>query len=259
MLMLVGLLVLAAATLVGGLYYAITGFHAGWTHVPLDYMGCLGAFAILALSVLVARAIASLSFFGTVALATRMGAWKTVEAIGSKAPQLKRVLPGGTSWLSTAHVQSICNRGLYKETIEAAQSEWDRSSNDPKQYQHLGTICFTAGIASQGLGDIKQSHAWNERALDILNKCAEELAKPAKGFVAKQMAPQTEQALGQIKMQLAATYFNIATYHFNVQDYRRAKENYKLAMENAKKAPEFPQKAEMIKFGGEQLARLKHS
>jgi len=259
MLMLGGLLVLSAATLVGGMYYGIMGFHTSFTHAPILYWDCLGYFLLVAASILVARAIGSLSFFGTVALGTRFGAWKAVEAIGSKAPQLKRVLPGGASWLSTAYVQSVCNRGLYKEAIAAAQAEWDRSSKDPKQYQHLGTICFTAGIACQGLGDIKQSHAWNEKALDILNKCSEELAKPQKGMLAKAMAPQTEQAAGQLKMQLAATYFNVATYYFNVQDYRRAKENYRLALENARIAPEFPQKAEMIKFGQEQMARLKHS
>jgi tetratricopeptide (TPR) repeat protein len=259
MLMLAGLLVLSVAVLGGGLYYGITGFHASFIHAPIDYLGCLGWFLLIALSILVARGIASLSFFGTVALGTRFGAWQTVEAIGSKSAQLKRVLPGGTAWLSTAYVQSICNRGLYKEAIAAAQAEWDRSSKDPKQYQHLGTICFTGGIACQGLGDVKQAHAWNEKALDILNKCSEELAKPPKGMVAKAMKPQTEQAAGQLKMQLAATYFNVATHYFNMQDYRRAKENYRLALENAKKSPDFPQKAEMIKFGGEQMARLKHS
>ena len=45
----------------------------------------------------------------------------------------------------------------------------------------------------------------------------------------------------------------------HANDYRRAKENYRLAIENAKKSPDFPQKADMIKFAGDQLGRLKHS
>ena len=78
-------------------------------------------------------------------------------------------------------------------------------------------------------------------------------------MVAKVLATQSEQSAGQLRTQLAAAYFNNATIFFNANDYRRAKENYRLAIENAKKAPEFPQKADMIKFGSDQLGRLKHS
>ncbi len=77
--------------------------------------------------------------------------------------------------------------------------------------------------------------------------------------MAKLQATQSDQILGQLKIQMAAAYFNNATIYFNNQDFRRARENFKLAVDNAVKAPEFPQKADIIKFGNEQISRLKHS
>ena len=259
MALLIGLLVLATAILGFGLFWSIQEFHAGFNQHPLDWGKCAVAFVALVLSILAARSIASISFFGSVALASRMGAWKTVEAIGLKSGQLRKLIPGGTTWLTTAYLQTLVSRGRYKEAIAASQSEWERSSEDPKQIQYLGTVCYTAGIATQADGDLKQSQLWNERAVEILNKCIEQLGKPPKGMLAKLTAPQSEQATGQLRTQLSAAYFNLATHYFNGQDYRRAKENYKLALDNAKKAPDFPQKNEMIKFGTDQMARLKHS
>lgn len=182
-----------------------------------------------------------------------------VETVGQKGPMLRKLLPGGSAWLTTALVQSQVNRGQYDAALAASQGEWDFYSKDEKQRTNLGTLAFTAGLAQQGLGNIKESQVWNERAIEILNKSLEQLSQPQKGLVAKLASTQSEQALGQLRMQLAAAYFNNATIYFNSNDHRRAKEMYKLAVENAKKSPEFPQRNEMVKFGQEQLARLKHS
>ncbi|MBS2001497.1 MAG: hypothetical protein JST44_08320 [Cyanobacteria bacterium SZAS LIN-5] len=257
--LLFGLLVVSVVVLSGGLYWGITNFHSAFSAKPIDWLQCVVSAIVIVASFLVARSIAWMSMFGSIALASRMGAWKMVETIGSKGPWLRKVLPGGSPWLTTALVQSQVNRGQYEAALAASQSEWDFYVNDEKQKTNLGTIAFTAGLAQQGLGNIKESQMWNERAIEILNKSLEQLSKPQKGLVARFAAPQSEQALGQLRMQLAAAYFNNATVYFNANDYRRAKENYKQAIENAKKSPDFPQRNEMVKFGQEQLARLKHS
>ncbi|MFN8553500.1 MAG: tetratricopeptide repeat protein [Candidatus Obscuribacterales bacterium] len=257
--LLFGLLVVSVVVLSGGLYWGITNFHSAFSAKPIDWLQCVVSAIVIVASFLVARSIAWMSMFGSIALASRMGAWKMVETIGSKGPWLRKVLPGGSPWLTTALVQSQVNRGQYEAALAASQSEWDFYVNDEKQKTNLGTIAFTAGLAQQGLGNIKESQMWNERAIEILNKSLDQLSKPQKGLVARFAAPQSEQALGQLRMQLAAAYFNNATVYFNANDYRRAKENYKQAIENAKKSPDFPQRNEMVKFGQEQLARLKHS
>jgi hypothetical protein len=257
--LLFGLLVVSVVVLSGGLYWGITNFHSAFSAKPIDWLQCVVSSIVIVASFLVARSIAWMSMFGSIALASRMGAWKMVETVGSKGPWLRKVLPGGSPWLTTALVQSQVNRGQYEAALAASQSEWDFYVNDEKQKTNLGTIAFTAGLAQQGLGNIKESQMWNERAIEILNKSLEQLSKPQKGLVARFAAPQSEQALGQLRMQLAAAYFNNATVYFNANDYRRAKENYKQAIENAKKSPDFPQRNEMVKFGQEQLARLKHS
>jgi hypothetical protein len=257
--MLFALLILSAGVLFGGIYYGVTGFHAAFTEKPTDWIQCVVMAVVIVGSFLLARSIAWLSMFGTVALASRMGSWKMVETVGSKGPLLRKLLPGGSTWLTTALVQSQVNRGQYDAALAAALDEWDFYSKDEKQRTNLGTLSFTAGLAQQGLGNIKESQMWNERAIEILNKSLEQLSQPQKGLVARFAGTQSAQALGQLRMQLAAAYFNNATIYFNSNDHRRAKENYKQAVENAKKAPDFPQRNEMVKFGQEQLARLKHS
>ncbi len=257
--LLLALLILSATVLVGGIYWGITGFHAAFIQSPKDWVQCIAMSLVIVASFMLARSVAWLSMFGTVALASRMGSWKMVETVGSKGPLFRKVLPGGSPWLTTALVQSLVNRGQYKEALVAAQDEWDYYSKDDKQRTNLGTLAFTAGLAQQGIGSIKESQMWNERAIEILNLSLEQLSKPQKGLVARFASTQSAQALGQLRMQLAAAYFNNATIYFNSNDHRRAKENYKQAVENAKKAPDFPQRNEMVKFGQEQLGRLKHS
>ncbi|MBS1956442.1 MAG: hypothetical protein JST89_19805 [Cyanobacteria bacterium SZAS-4] len=257
--LLFGSLLLALAVIVGGVYWGITSFDAAYKSQPIDWLHCIVSSLVIVGSFFLARSIAWLAMFGTIALASRMGAWKMVETVGQKGPLLRKVLPGGSPWLTTALVQSQVNRGQYDAALAACQSEWDFYSADEKQRTNLGTLAFTAGLAQQGLNNIKESQVWNERAIEILNKSLEQLSQPQKGLVAKFASTQSDQALGQLRMQLAAAYFNNATIYFNSNDHRRAKENYKQAVENAKKSPDFPQRNEMVKFGQEQLARLKHS
>lgn len=254
-----GLLTLAVVVLIGGVYYGVSGFHSAFIQKPTDWLQCVVMSVVIVGSFLLARSVAWLAMFGTVALASRLGSWKMVETVGSKGPLLRKLLPGGSTWLTTALVQSQVNRGQYETALKAVQEEWDYYCNDEKQKVNLGTLAFTGGLAEQGLGNIKGSQAWNERAIDVLNKSLEQLSQPQKGMMAKLASTQSAQALSQLRMQLAAAYFNNATIYFNSNDYRRAKENYKNAIEHARKSPDFPQRDEMVKFGQEQLARLKHS
>jgi tetratricopeptide (TPR) repeat protein len=254
----VALVCAAAALLVGGAYWSISGLLAA-LHPPINWGSCVLLSSTLVISVLAARALASMSIFGPIMLGTRMGAWKSLEGFARKGMPFSRLYPGGSIWLSTALVQSLVNRGHYDDAMAAADAEWNRSGKDERQAQNLGTLCFAAGIAKQAQGDFKQAQMWNERALGVLNTSLEQLLKPAKGIMAKIASPQSGQMIGQLRMQLAAAYFNNATIYFNNMDYRRAKENYRSAVENAVKAPDFPQKPEIIKFGNEQLSRLKHN
>jgi tetratricopeptide (TPR) repeat protein len=216
-------------------------------------------FITLTFSVLAARAVLWMSVFGPVILGSRMGSWQSLETFCRKGMALSAIQPGGSALLSTALVQSLVNRGQYEAALSAAESEWARSGSDDRQAQNLGTMCFAAGVAKQAQSDLKQAQLWNERAISVLNKSMEQLQKPPKGLMAKLQASQSGQVIGQLKIQMAAAYFNNATIYFNNQDFRRARENFKMAVDNAVKAPDFPQKAEIIKFGNEQIQRLKHS
>ena len=254
-----GLLLVAVATAVGALIWGVIGVVEASHMHPVDWMKLVLSVMIGASSVWVARSIAGLSLFGSVMIASKKGAWKALEAIGTKGCDYRRFLPGGASWMSTAVVQSYVSRGQYKKPIDLAQREWDLCGDDDKQRQNLGTLCFAAGLANQGDGDMKQCQMWNDRAIDTMKKALEQLKQPPKGMMAKLAATQSPQLEEQLRIQLAAAYFNCATMYFNVMDYRRAKENYRNAVEHAVKAPEFPQKAEIVKFSNEQLGRLKHS
>lgn len=258
LLVLFGLLAIAAGTMIAGIIYGIHGISAA-TQPPIDWTKLVISLLVAVASAFAARSIAGLSLFGAVMLASKQGAWKSLEQISSKSLGYKRVLPGGTAWLSTALVQSLVNRGQYTQASEIAQSEWNQCGDNEKQKQGLGTLCFAAGVAKQGEGDMKQSQLWNERAIATLEKSLEELKQPPKGVMARLASTQSSQFEGQIKVQLAAAYFNSATMYFNAMDHRRAKENYKRAVENAVKAPDFPQKQDIVKFANDQLARLKHT
>jgi len=258
-LLFVAVMLLAVGTLVGGGFWTGNDFVTTVRHTPIDWAHAAVMLFLFAFCILATRALAWLSLFGSVILGTRMNAWKSVEAFCHKGMPFSRLFPGGSSWLSTALVQSLVSRGQYKDALAAADFEWNRSGADDKHAQNLGTLCFAAGVANQAQRDVKQALLWNERAIGVLNKSLEQLEKPAKGLMAKAAAVQTQQVLGQFKIQLAAAYFNNATIHFNNQDFRRARENYKHAVENAMKAPDFPQKSDIVKFGNEQLARLKHA
>jgi tetratricopeptide (TPR) repeat protein len=254
-----GVVVLSATTLIGGGFWTGSEFITSMRHAPIDWVHALCMLFLFAFCILAARALAWLSLFGSVLLGTRMGAWQSVEMFCRKGMAFSKIFPGGSSWLSTALVQSLVTRGAYKDALTAADAEWARSGEDDKQAQNLGTLCFAAGVANQAERDVKQALVWNDRAIVVLNKSMQQLENPGKGLMAKAAAVQSQQVMGQLKVQLAAAYFNSATIYFNNQDFRRARENYKHAVENAVKAPEFPQKADIIKFGNEQLARLKHA
>lgn len=254
-----GLLTLSAVILGGGLYWSASNLAHDFRQPPYDWVNAGIMVLTLVLALLVARALLWFSVLGPIILGTRMNAWRSLDAFAQKGMVVAKIQPGGSAWLSTALVQSLVNRGQYDEAIAAANAEWERSGSIDRYAQNLGTLCFAAGIAEQAKSDLKKAQTWNERAIGVLNKSMEQMLQPKKGIMAKVAAQQSDQVIGQFKIQLAAAYFNNATIYFNNQDFRRARENYKLAVDNAVKAPEFPQKGEIIRFGNEQLGRLKHA
>ncbi|MBX3073008.1 hypothetical protein KF728_13485 [Candidatus Obscuribacterales bacterium] len=259
------LLILSAITLGLGVYFSASKFMTAVNASPTDWSTVIGMTILLTATLLVARALFWLAFFGPVMLASRMGAWSTAEAMCRRAIKLPDTLSRGSSWASVALVQSLVTRGQYREAIDAAEKEWDKSNKDSRQLQNLGPLCVTVGIASQVEPDVKDSQRsaeslkWNERGVECLNQVLEQMEKPKKGLFSKAMAPQSAEWKGQVRTQLAVAHFNIASTYMQKQDMRRARENFKKSLDFANQAPEFPQRADIIKVAKEQIARLKHA
>ncbi len=70
--LLFGLLILAVAVIVGGVYWGVTSFDTAFK--MKDWLHCIVSSAVIVGSFFLARSIAWLSMFGTIALASRMGA-----------------------------------------------------------------------------------------------------------------------------------------------------------------------------------------
>lgn len=249
----------AAASLVGGAYYSSTGFMRAINASPMDWITMVIMTLILTATFFVVRSLFWLSFFATVMLSSKFGAWNTCEKICRQAIKLPPTLSRGSSWAAVALVQNLVGRGKFRDAVNVAEEEWTRSGQDSRQVQNLGPLCVAAGIASQVEDDSKESLKWNERGVECLNKSYEDLTQPKKGMMAKALAPQSTEWLGQVRTQLAVAHFNIATIYIQKMDYRRAKENFKKSVDHASQAPDFPQKADILKVGREQLGRLKHA
>jgi len=254
----VGLIVAAIAVLVGGGLYSIAGFQAAITASPLDWFKLILVTLTLVASLMIARALFVFSFFGAIMLGTRMGAWKSVEDNCKRVMKLPSFLSKGTAWASLALVQSLVGRGQYKEALEVAETEWNRTGEDAREAQNMGPICVTAAIASQVESDQKAAQEWNNRGIAALNKSLELLAKPKKGPIEKLAASQAGDWEGQLKTQLIMAHFQNANILFSKMDQRRAKENYKKVVEYSNNSPDFPQKSDILKVSREQLSRLKH-
>jgi hypothetical protein len=256
-----GLIAASVAVLIGGSYYAITGFQSSLVSTPINWPNIVWMTLVLVATLLLARSLFWLSMFGAVMLATRMGAWKSLETTCKRVMKLPPTLSRGTSWASLALLQSLVTRGQYKEALEVADTEWTRSGENPKEAQNMGPLCVTAGIASQVENDTKAAMEWNNRAIAALNKSMEQLQKPNKGLLEKLAATQAKTGdwEGQLKTQLMMAHFQNANILFSKMDQRRAKENYKKVVEYSNNSPDFPQKSDIIKVSREQLSRLKHS
>lgn len=252
------LILASVVTLGGGVWFSATRFNTAVSQAPIDWSMAIMMSLVLIATLLVARSLFWLAYFGTVMLSSRIGAWKTCESICRQAIKLPPGLSRGTSWASVALTQSLVARGEYKDAIVIADEEWARSGSDPRQVQNLGPLCVTTGMASQLVDDSKESLKWNERGIECLNKAMEDLEKPKKGLFNKAMAPQSTEWIGQVRTQLAVAHFNIATMYLSKGDRRRGKENFKKANDYANQAPDFPQKSDIMKVSRDQLSALKH-
>ena len=253
-----GIIVIAALVLVGSSFYSISLFSRAIQASPVEWMNVGISSVTLVVSVVLVRALIWLSLFGSMSLAVRLGGWNAIESTSKKALMLPNFLSRGSAWASLFLVQSLVSRGKYDEAREAAESEWERSGWDEKQAQSLGPLATTVGMSLQAQGDMKNALKWNERGIEMLNKCIEFVNRPNKGFFEKAAATQAGDWMGQIKAQLATAHFANGTIYFNKMDYRRAKENYKKAVDYANQSVDFPQKDYMLQMGKEQLQRLKH-
>lgn len=257
-LMTIGLVAAAGAVLLGGGYYAITGFQASIAASPTDWGKIVLMTLVAVASLLLTRALIWFSLFGPIMLGTKMGAWKSVESNCKRVMTLPSFLSKGTSWASLALVQSLVGRGQYKEALEVAEAEWNRTGEDARDAQNMGPLCVTAAIASQVESDNKGAQEWNNRGIAALNKSMELLKKPNKGPLEKLAASQAGDWEGQLKTQLIMAHFQNANILFSKMDQRRAKENYKKVVEYCNNSPDFPQKSDILKVSREQLSRLKH-
>ncbi|MCA9815763.1 MAG: hypothetical protein R3C24_10270 [Cyanobacteriota/Melainabacteria group bacterium] len=253
------LLVIGVLTAAFAVYYSSNRFLEALSASPIDWLTCVFMTLLLAGGFFAARAFVSLAFFGTVMLCSKFGAWKTTEAICGLAIKYRFLVPNGGSWASMALVQSLISRGLFTESIEIAEKEWERSGANEKQALNLGPMCAAAGMAQQVEGNRKQTAVWNERAIESLTKMLENAESDKKGIFAWAARSQAGSWVGQVKMQLAAAHFSNANVHMETMDYRRAKASYKSACDYAVQSPEFPQKEDIIMMSKEQLQRLKHA
>lgn len=254
-----GGLVAAAALVLGfGSYYSIHNFITAVSAEPVDVWTCVVMVLILVTSFMVARMLYWLSFFGSVMLATRTGAWSMGETICKKAIRFHKLVPNGSGWASVALVQSLIGRGQFEDAVSYAESEWERNGENSRQVLNLGPMCVAAGMAQQATGNIKQASLWNDRGISALTRILEQADAKGGGLFARAARMQASQWTGQVKMQLAVAHFHSATFHFNNQDFRRAKENFKKSVDYANQSPDFPQKQDVIKMARDQLARLKH-
>jgi len=251
------LVVAAGAVLLGGGFYSVTTFQGAITASPLDWGKLILATVSLAAALLLARALFVFSFFGAIMLGTKMGAYKSVESNCKRVMTLPSFLSKGTAWASLALVQSLVGRGQYKEALEVAETEWNRTGEDAREAQNMGPICVTAAIASQVENDHKAAQEWNNRGIAALNKSLELLKNPKKGLLEKLAASQAGDWEGQLKIQLIMAHFQNANILFSKNDQRRAKENFKKVVEYSNTCPDFPQKSDIIKVSREQLSRLK--
>ncbi len=253
----VGLLFLAGAIVAGGGFWSVTTFMTAIT-TPVDWVKIILATVTLFASLIFARALIWLSLFGSMSVAMRMGAWKSLESHGRKALKLPSFLSRGTAWASLFLVQSLFQRGQYDEAADIAEAEWIRCGADEKQAQSMGPMATIIGMARHAQGDMKGSLQWNDRGIESLNKLIEFMNKPNKSFIERAAATQAGDWLGQVKGQLAATHFTNATIYRNKNDHRRAKENYKKALEYANQCPDFPQKDYLLQVCKDEMQRLKH-
>ncbi|MBX9692210.1 MAG: hypothetical protein K2Z81_07500 [Cyanobacteria bacterium] len=252
-----GLIFLAGGLVAGGVYWSATTFSTAII-APVNWVNIVLATITLFTSLICARALVWLSLFGSMSLAMRMGAWKSVESHGKMALKLPSFLSRGTAWASLFLVQSLFQRGKYDEATEIAEAEWARSGADSKQAQSMGPIATLIGMGKHSQNDMKGSLEWNDRGIEALNKLIEFMNKPNKSWLERAAAQQSGDWLGQVKGQLAATHFTNATIYRSKNDPRRAKENYKKALDYANQCPDFPQKDYLLQVCKEEMQRLKH-
>lgn len=257
--MFAGLLVVAVVLVASGIFYSADGFTKAVSATPIDWFGCAIMTLLLAVTFFAGRGLVSLAFFGTVMLASKFGAWKTSESICGIAIKYRFLVPNGGGWAAMALVQSMISRGKFKEAIDVAEAEWEKSGSNEKQALNLGPMCAAVGMAHQVEGDLKKTATWNERAIDSLTKMLENAEGKKKGLFAWAAKAQAGSWVGQVKMQLAAAHFSNAQVHMESRDYRRAKSNFRNAQDYANQSPDFPQKDDIVKLSKEQLQRLKHA
>lgn len=254
----IALIVGAVLVLTAILLFAVSQIGTGMTAQPLNWAALIAGVAALAATFFVGRGLLWLAFFAPIMLAAKNKAWKSQESLCRKAIACGKLFPAGGSSASLVLVHSLVGRGQFDEALKQGEDAFKTYGSNAKFDENLGPMYSALAIAQQMNGDIKQSIAWNERAIESYSRSIDNFGKK-KGIVAKLAGAQAGQVAGQLKSQLAVAHCNNGANYMNLMNYRQAKIDFQKAMEHAAQAPDSPEKADLVRACREQLSRLKHA
>jgi hypothetical protein len=253
-----GLLLVAFGIFGAAAFWSWHNASTALSHQPIQWVAVVLPVLFLAGMVLVTRSLIWASFFASIMFATKTKAWRSQENLSRLAIKAGPVIPGAASTAALVLAQNLLGQSKIDEAIAVAEEQWQRSGSKASADQNLAQLCSTVGLAYQLRGSMRESIAWNDRAITAFQGVLDQMANP-KGFVAKLAASQGTQWIGPLKMHVAAVHMHNASAHMSQMNYRQAKENFKKAVDYANQAPDSAEKTEILRVAREQLGRLKHA
>ncbi len=254
----VALLCGAVLVLASIVLFGVSQVIAGVSGQQLNWAALIVGVSALVATFFVGRGLLWLSFFAPIMLSAKNKAWKSQEGLCRKAIACGKLFPAGGSSAALVLVHSLVGRGEFDDALKIGEDAFTSYGSNAKFDENLGPMYAALGIAQQVKGDVKQSIAWNERAIESFGRSIENFGKK-KGIIAKMAGAQAGQVADQLRTQLAVAHCNNGANHMSLMNYRQAKLDFQKAMEHAAQAPDSAEKADLVRACREQLSRLKHA